>query len=45
MLKVLKDLGKERKYTMILEKKAVFYSDTAGDLTKMATLAYDKIHK
>ncbi len=45
MLEVLKKIGKERKYTMILEKKAVFYSDTAADLTKIATKAYDRIHK
>mgnify|MGYP000566093534 CR=1 FL=1 len=45
MLEVLKKIGKERKYTMILEKKAVFYSDTASDLTSVATKAYDRIHK
>ncbi|QPJ61152.1 MAG: OmpH family outer membrane protein [Candidatus Nitronauta litoralis] len=45
MLEILKKIGKERKYTMILEKKAVFYSDTAADLTKIATKTYDRIHK
>ncbi len=45
MLEILKKIGKERKYTMILEKKAVFYSDTAADLTDVATKAYDRVHK
>jgi len=42
MLEVLKKIGKERGYTMILEKKAVFYSDTAADLTALATKTYDQ---
>lgn len=45
MLEVLKVIGKERGYTMILEKKAVFYSDTALDLTDVATKTYDKSNK
>ncbi len=45
MLEVLKKIGKERKYTMILEKKAVFYSDTAADLTSIASKAYDRAYK
>lgn len=45
MLEVLKKIGKDRNYTMILEKKAVFYSDTAADLTNIATQAYDRTYK
>ncbi len=45
MLDVIKKLGKERGYTMILEKKSVFYSDTAADLTALATKTYDKLNK
>ncbi len=45
MLDVLKKIGKDRNYTMILEKKAVFYSDTAADLTNIATQAYDRTYK
>ncbi|MFQ5481153.1 MAG: OmpH family outer membrane protein [Nitrospinaceae bacterium] len=45
MLKVLRGIGKERKYTMILEKKVVFYSDSAADLTELATRTYDRLKK
>ena len=45
MLTVLKKIGKEKRYTMILEKETVFYSDTSIVLTKQATTTYDKMHK
>ena len=44
MLEVLKQLGKRKKLTMVIEKKAVFYSDSALDLTHLAVKTYDKLH-
>jgi len=45
MMEVLKKIGKEKKYTMILEKRAVFYSDSSSDVTALATKTYDRINK
>ena len=42
MIKIVQGLGKEKKYTMILEQGAVFYSSADDDLTDLATKAYDK---
>ena len=44
MLKVLKQLGKQKKLTMVLEKKTVFYSDSTLDLTSLATKTYNKLY-
>ncbi len=44
MLEVLKQLGKRNKLTMVIEKKAVFYSDSALDLTQLAVKTYNKLH-
>jgi len=44
MLEVLKQLGKQKKLTMVLEKKAVFYSDSTLDLTTLATKTYNKLY-
>lgn len=44
MLQVLRQLGKQKKLTMLIEKKAVFYSDSALDLTTLAIKTYDKLH-
>ena len=44
MLEVLKQLGKQKKLTMVIEKKAVFYSDSALDLTNLAVKTYNKLH-
>ena len=45
MLKVLEKIGKDKRLTMIMEKKTVFYSDSSADLTKLATKTYDKMNK
>ena len=45
MMEVIKKIGKEKKYTMILEQKVVLYHDRGNDLTKMATLTYDRVNK
>ena len=45
MIKVIQKIGKEKKYTMILEQKAVLYHDTGNDLTTLATKTYDRSHK
>ena len=44
MLKVLKQLGKQKKLTMVIEKKAVFYSDSSLELTNLATSTYNKLY-
>ena len=45
MMKIIKKIGKEKKYTMILEQKAVLYHDKGNDLTTLATKTYDKNNK
>jgi len=45
MIEIIHKLGKDRKYTMILEKKSVLYSNTGNDLTDQATKAYDRTYK
>ena len=45
MMKIIKKIGKEKKYTMILEQKAVLYHDTGNDLTSLATKIYNRSHK
>lgn len=45
MLDVLKNLGKKRKFTLIIEKSATFYFDDAQDVTKTAVSAYNKSYK
>lgn len=42
MVTVIKKLGKEKKFTMILEKKVGLYFDDSVDLTNLATRTYDK---
>ena len=44
MLEVLKQLGKQKKLTMVIEKKAVFYSDSTLELTSLATKTYNKLY-
>jgi len=44
MLEVLKQLGKQKKLTMVIEKKAVFYSDSNLELTTLATKTYNKLY-
>lgn len=45
MMKVIKKIGKEKKYTMILEEKVVLYHDRGNDLTTLATKTYDRNNK
>ena len=45
MMKVIQKLGKEKKYTMILEEKVVLYHDRGNDLTTLATKIYDRSNK
>lgn len=45
MIEVIQKIGKERKYTMILEKKSVLYNNTGNDLTNQAIKVYDQTHK
>ena len=42
---VIKKIGKEKKYTMILEQKVVLYHDQENDLTTLATKTYDRTNK
>lgn len=45
MIEVVQKLGKEKKFTMILEKKAVLYNDEGRDLTDLAVKLYDRTYK
>jgi outer membrane protein len=45
MMGVIKKIGQEKKYTMILEQKVVLYHDKGNDLTAIATRAYDRANK
>ena len=45
MMKVIQKIGKEKKYTMILEEKVVLYHDQGNDLTTLVTKAYDRSNK
>ena len=45
MMKIIKKIGKEKKYTMILEEKVVLYHDRVNDLTTLATKTYDRSNK
>ena len=42
MMDVIKKIGKEKNYTMILAQKAVLYHDKGNDFTKIAIRAYDR---
>ena len=42
MIKVVQKIGKEKRFTIILEKKVGLYFDESVDLTTLATLTYDK---
>ena len=42
MMEVIKKIGKDKRFTMILEKKIGLYFDNSIDLTALATLTYDK---
>ena len=42
MVTVIKNIGKEKRFTIILEKKLGLYFDESLDLTTLATLTYDK---
>ncbi len=44
MVTVLRKVGKEKNFTMILEKKAVLYSDDGKDITSAAVRVYDKMY-
>ena len=45
MMKVIKNLGKDKKYTMILEEKVVLFHDRGKDLTTLVTNTYDRNNK
>ena len=42
MVKIVKDLGDSKKFTIILEKKVGLYFDQSIDLTTLATKTYNK---
>ena len=42
MVKIVKDLGESKKFTMILERKIGLYFDQSVDLTALATRTYNK---
>ena len=45
MMEVIKEIGKGKSYTVILEQKVVLYHDKGNDLTKIATRTYDRTNK
>ena len=45
MMKVIQKIGKDKKYTMILEQKVVLYHDKGNDLTALATKTYDRTNR
>ena len=45
MMKIIKKIGKDKKYTMILEQKVVLYHDQGNDLTALATKTYNRKNK
>ncbi len=45
MIEIVHKLGKDRKYSMILEKKSVLYHDKGNDITSLAVKAYDRKYK
>jgi outer membrane protein len=45
MVDVVKKIGKEKRYTMIVEEKFALYHDKSIDMTGIATRAYDKANK
>ncbi|KMP11798.1 molecular chaperone Skp [Candidatus Nitromaritima sp. SCGC AAA799-A02] len=44
MVNVIKKIGDEKKFTMILEKKVGLYFDNSVDLTTLATKTYDRMN-
>ena len=42
MVKIVKDLGKSKNFTMILERKIGLYFDQSVDLTTLAIRTYNK---
>ncbi len=45
MIEVIQKVGKDRKYTMLLEMKSVLYHNPGDDITDMAVKAYDLKYK
>jgi len=45
MMAVVRKLGKEKKFTVILENKSVLFNDTTVDLTNLVVKRFDKVHK
>ena len=45
MMDVVRKIGKEKKFTVILENKSVLYNDTTVDLTAIVVKKFDSIHK
>lgn len=45
MMAVVRKIGKEKKFTVILENKSVLYKDSTVDLTDIVVKRFDKIHK
>jgi outer membrane protein len=45
MMAVVKKLGKEKKFTVILENKSVLYNDSTVDLTDIVVKRFDALHK
>ena len=45
MIGVIKEIGKKKKYNMVIEHKALLYHNAGDEITDLATKAYDKKYK
>jgi outer membrane protein len=45
MIGVIKEIGKKKKYNMVIEHKALLYHNAADEITDLATKAYDNKYK
>jgi len=45
MIDVIKEIGKKKKYSMVIEHKALLYHNSGEEITGLATKAYDKKYK
>ena len=45
MIKVVRKIGAEKKFSLIMDEKTLIYSDSGLDLTDIAVKTYDRIYK
>jgi|TARA_B110000438_G_C15579362_1_gene548935 outer membrane protein len=45
MIKVVRKIGSEKKFSVIMDEKTLLYSDSALDISNIAVKTYDRIYK